>query len=62
VQNLQGQHWTREKVIRKLQPLMEDAFTQMWQMHKNTNQSGRMSTYMNAVKSVIDVMLLRGQL
>ena len=61
VQNLQGQHWTHEKVIHKLKPLMEDAFAQMWQMHQNTQQSGRVSTYMNAVKRVVDVMMLRGQ-
>jgi glutamate dehydrogenase/leucine dehydrogenase len=61
VQNLQGYSWTHQEVIAKLQPLMDKAFDQMWEMHGQTKQSGRMSTYMNAVKRVIDAMMLRGQ-
>jgi glutamate dehydrogenase len=61
VQNLQGYYWTRDEVLAKLQPLMEDAFEQMWQMKKETGQDGRMATYMTAVKRVVDAMLLRGQ-
>ena len=62
VQNLQGYYWTRDEVLAKLKPLMEDAFEQMWQMKKETGQDGRMATYMTAVKRVVDTMLLRGQL
>jgi len=61
VQNLQGYSWTHQEVINKLQPLMNTAFDQMWEMHQKTSASGRMSTYMNAVKRVVDTMLLRGQ-
>lgn len=60
VQNLQGCSWTHKEVVGKLQPLMEDAFDQMWEMYSKTRESGRVATYMNAVKRVIDVMLLRG--
>ena len=60
VQNLQGYYWTKEEVISKLQPLMEDAFAQMWQMKENKQVSGRMATYMTAVKRVVDTMILRG--
>ena len=59
-QNLQGYYWTKEEVISKLQPLMEDAFEQMWQMKESKQVSGRMATYMTAVKRVVDTMLLRG--
>jgi glutamate dehydrogenase len=61
VQNLQGYYWTHEEVISKLKPLMESAFESMWAMREKTGQSGRMSTYMNAVKKVVDAMLLRGR-
>lgn len=59
-QNLQGYYWTKEEVISKLQPLMEDAFAQMWEMKKTKKVSGRMATYMTAVKRVVDTMVLRG--
>ena len=60
VQNLQGYYWTKEDVISKLKPLMDDAFEQMWQMKEKEQVSGRMATYMSAVKRVVDTMLLRG--
>jgi glutamate dehydrogenase/leucine dehydrogenase len=59
-QNLQGYYWTKEEVISKLQPLMEDAFEKMWQMKESEQVSGRMATYMTAVKRVVDTMVLRG--
>ena len=59
-QNLQGYYWTRDEVVNKLKPLMDKAFEQMWSLKEKTKQSGRMSTYMNAVKQVVDVMMLRG--
>ncbi len=60
VQNLQGYYWKKEEVLAKLQPLMETAFDQMWELKTQTNQSARMATYMKAVKRVIDAMMLRG--
>lgn len=60
VQNLQGYYWTKAEVISKLQPLMEDAFEQMWHMKEKKQVSGRMATYMTAVKRVVDTMVLRG--
>ncbi len=62
VQNLQGYYWTHEEVISKLQPLMEKAFAEMWVTKKEHQVDGRMATYMTAVKRVVDVMLLRGNL
>lgn len=61
IQNLQGYSWPYQKVIAKLQPLMEEAFDQMWLMRERTGQNGRMCTYMTAVKRVVDTMLLRGR-
>jgi glutamate dehydrogenase len=61
-QNLQGYYWTRDEVVAKLQPLMDSAFEAMWEMLKEHKTTGRMATYMNAVKSVIDAMMLRGRI
>lgn len=60
-QNLQGYYWTRDEVVAKLQPLMDSAFDAMWAMLEEHKTTGRMATYMNAVKSVIDAMMLRGR-
>lgn len=61
VQNLQGYYWKHDDVVAKLQPLMEQAFDQMWAMREKTQQNGRMCTYMTAVKRVVDTMMLRGR-
>lgn len=61
VQNLQGYHWTKDEVLSRLQPLMEKSFDAMWKMKESTGQSARMSTYMIAVKQVVDAILLRGR-
>jgi glutamate dehydrogenase len=62
VQNLQGYYWTKDEVITRLQPLMEKAFSEMWELKLQTKQSARMATYMKAVKRVVDAMLLRGRM
>ena len=41
---------------------MEKAFAEMWVTKKEHQVDGRMATYMTAVKRVVDVMLLRGNL
>jgi glutamate dehydrogenase/leucine dehydrogenase len=61
VQNLYSYYWSKEEVLDKLQPLMEKAFAQMWEIRQQTKQNGRMSTYITAVKRVADAMILRGQ-
>jgi glutamate dehydrogenase len=60
VQNLQGYAWTKMEVIAKLQPLMDKAFEEMWQIKTSQNLPGRLATYVTAVKRVVDNMLLRG--
>lgn len=64
VQNLQGYYWTQAEVISKLQPLMETAFDQMWELKTGAGKkapiSARMATYAHAVKQVIEAMMVRG--
>lgn len=60
VQNLYGYSWTKEEVFAKLKPLMKDAFVRMWNVYKAKNINLRMATYVNAVRRVADVMMLRG--
>jgi len=61
VQNLQGYYWTKAEVLAKLRPLMEKAFDQMWQLKQTIKQSARIATYAQAVKLVIDSLILRGR-
>ncbi|MBT4123810.1 MAG: Glu/Leu/Phe/Val dehydrogenase [Candidatus Pacebacteria bacterium] len=61
-QNLQGYYWTRQDVVEKLLPLMENAFSDMWEMKEDHKVDGRMATYMTAVKKVVDTMILRGSI
>lgn len=60
VQNLHGFSWSHAEVIAKLEPLMVNSFQQMWTMHTESKQAGRMATYMSAVKRVIEAMMTRG--
>lgn len=60
VQNLHGYSWGKERVLKRLRPLMEEAFDSMWAMQRDHKVDGRMATYMTAVKRVIDTMMLRG--
>lgn len=62
VQNLYGYSWSRAEVLAKLQPLMESAFEQMWLLKSQINQTARLSTYAQAVKAVIDALILRGRI
>ncbi|MBD3279814.1 MAG: glutamate dehydrogenase [Candidatus Pacebacteria bacterium] len=60
VQNLQGYYWSRDEVVSKLKPLMEQAFETMWELKDKHQVDGRLATYMSAVQRVVDAMLLRG--
>lgn len=61
VQNLHGYCWKRQEVIDKLEPLMQEAFEKMWKALENHETTGRMATYLQAVKQVVDAMMLRGR-
>ncbi len=60
VQNLQGYYWSRDEVITKLQPLMDQAFETMWQVKNNKHVSARLAAYVVAVRRVLEAMHLRG--
>ncbi len=61
VQNLAGYAWSRDEVLAKLQPLMEQAFADIWAMHKKyPEHSVRTAAYLIAMKRVIDALLVRG--
>ena len=61
VQNLQGYYWSHAEVLSKLEQLMNTAFEHIWALKVKHAVSMRMATYMKAVKSVVDTMLLRGR-
>lgn len=61
VQNLQGYYWSHDEVIAKLQPLMEAAFSDMWEQQQKHKVDGRTAAYLTAVKKVIDAMMVRGR-
>lgn len=60
VQNLHGYYWNRAEVLAKLKPLMEKAFDQTWHIKQEFSIDGRMAAYVNAVKRVVETMILRG--
>jgi len=64
VQNLQSYYWTRDYVVAKLKPLMDDSFEMMWANLAKFEEKGqkinaRMATYLFAVRRVVEAMLLR---
>lgn len=61
VQNLHGFYWSRSEVLSKLEPLMKDAFKEAWTIQLEKKISLRMATYLKAVKSVVDALMLRGR-
>lgn len=60
VQNLHGYYWEEALVLERLKTLMDDAFERMWGLKTKNKVSGRIATYMSAVKKVVDTMMLRG--
>ncbi len=60
VQNLSGQTWSKQEVLSKLKPLMEQAASLMWGVKQKSKTDGRTAVYLTAVKRVIDAMMLRG--
>lgn len=57
-QNLAGEHWAHDEVIKKLDDAMRQGFTNVWAMHEKYQQeSMRMAAYLHAVKSVVDAEL-----
>lgn len=61
VQNVQGYAWTKQEVLDRLQPLMENAFETTWMQMTHGKHPGRLAAYLGAVKQVVDAMMLRGR-
>ena len=62
IQNLQGYYWDHQTVLERLQPLMKSSFHDVWRTF--TQEKGlslREAAYIIAMKKVIDVMIIRGQ-
>lgn len=64
VQNLAGYYWQKSEVLAKLQFLMDEAWDRMWKIYSSENGkiTARQAAYSAAVKSVIDALLVRGNI
>lgn len=58
LQNLQHEHWSHDQVITKLATQMQQAFNNVWQMHKKYPKiTLRQAAYLYALQAVIDAEL-----
>ena len=60
VQNRLGYKWTRERVNRRSDRIMKDAFERVFQIAREYNVSMRIAAYMVAISKVADTYKLRG--
>ncbi|NLY45149.1 MAG: Glu/Leu/Phe/Val dehydrogenase [Tissierella sp.] len=60
VQNLYGYYWEVEKIIRKEEIAMINAFNDIWSIVDKYNVSFRKAAYISSIKKLADVMKLRG--
>ena len=62
IQNLQGYYWDHQTVLNRLEPLMKSSFHDVWRTFiQEKTLSLREAAYVIAMKKVIDVMMIRGQ-
>lgn len=59
VQNLYGYSWTHAEVLGRLEPLMVNAFSAVWETHLQRQAPLRTAAYLAAVRKVIEAELLR---
>jgi glutamate dehydrogenase/leucine dehydrogenase len=55
-QNLKEEHWSEEKVLKKLEPIMKNAFQDIWKAHEEHEVDIRTAAFMLAVKRIVDAM------
>jgi len=60
VQNLMNFYWTIEEYNAKLEPILENAFEDVYNMAKSQNVTYREAAYLVAVKRLADAMKMRG--
>jgi glutamate dehydrogenase/leucine dehydrogenase len=61
VQNAYLYYWTEEETFIKLKKIMDDAFSNVWDMKEKHGVDMRTAAYMVAIKRVTDAMRLRGR-
>lgn len=61
VQNSYGYYWSEERVLRKLEEMMTEAFRSVWEKKMQYNVSMRMGAYALALKRVEEAMKARGR-
>lgn len=60
VQNNQGYYWTEQEVAAKLQEVMENAFENVYNIHKTRQVNMRLAAYMAGVRKVAEASRYRG--
>lgn len=60
VQNLHGYKWSKDEVLDRLFPLMDSAFSSVWNLAHRKKVTHRQAATAVAVQRVVDAMLLRG--
>ena len=60
VQNIQEVMWSEEKINRKLEEIMGNAFLSVWDTATGRKISPRMAAYLIAVKRVVEAKKIRG--
>lgn len=60
-QNLQGIHWTKEEINKKLNKIMVKSFEEINKTKERKDISYRQAAYVLAVRRVIDAIILRGK-
>ena len=61
VQNRLGYKWTRERVNRRTDRIMQESFERVYKVSEQYDVSMRIASYMVAIKKVADTMKLRGK-
>jgi glutamate dehydrogenase len=56
LQNIQNEHWTKEEVLEKLEPMMKKAFAEGHEAMHKYKVNMRMGSYVVAVKRVVEAM------
>lgn len=59
-QNLAEEHWTEEEVINKLEPIMKDAFSSVWNKKEEIGEDMRTSAFVLAIQRIVDAMKASG--
>ncbi len=54
LQNIQGEKWSKEEVFKKLEEYLVKAFDNVWQISKEHNLSLRKSSFILALKNILD--------